>query len=105
MPSIIRKIEVDQDLEDLADYLWEQSPEVAERFLDSVVLSLKFIAHNPRIGSLKVFSDSSIKDVRTWWVKGFPNHLIYYRAIEDGVLILAVLHGSRDAQRFLARRA
>ena len=32
-------------------------------------------------------------------IKGFENHLIFYRPSEDGVDIIRVLHGARDIEK------
>lgn len=35
--------------------------------------------------------------MRVWSVRDFPKHLIFYRATDDRIEILRVLHGARDA--------
>jgi toxin ParE1/3/4 len=104
MSRICRRDGVDDDVLDLARFLLEQSPEVARRFVDSVQKTLKDLAKRPGIGSPKTFSDPLLSDVRSWWVEGFPNHLIYYLPIEDGIDVLAVLHGARDIEPVLRQR-
>ncbi|HUB25377.1 MAG TPA: type II toxin-antitoxin system RelE/ParE family toxin [Tepidisphaeraceae bacterium] len=42
--------------------------------------------------------------VRSWRVKGFPNYLILYEPVDDGILVLAIIHGARDLERFLKGR-
>ena len=37
-------------------------------------------------------------------VRGFPNHLIYYVPVPDGIDVLAIMHGARDVQRHLLKR-
>jgi plasmid stabilization system protein ParE len=36
--------------------------------------------------------------LRIWPIHGFPNHLILYRIIEDGIRVLRVVHGAQDWQ-------
>ena len=57
----------------------------------------------PGIGSLKNFR-GKLKDIRSWPVDGFPNHLVYDRFTATAVIVLGILHGSRDVSRILRRR-
>ncbi len=76
---ISRRAGVDDDIAELALYLLEQSGEpLATRFIDPVERALIDLARTPRIGSLKSYRDPNLAGVRSWWVKGFPNHLVYY---------------------------
>lgn len=104
MSRLCKRRGVDDDIYDVARYLLDQSEDAARRFVDAVQLTLKDLAGRPGIGSLKRFQDPLLADVRTWWVKGFPNHLIYYIAMADGIDVLAVMHGSRDAEALLGDR-
>lgn len=47
-------------------------------------------------------ADLGFPEVRSWRVRGFPRHLIFYRALPDRVQILRVLHGARDLPRALS---
>ena len=50
----------------------------------------------PEIGHRWESADQRLQDVRVWHVKGFENWLIFYRATEEQVDILRVVHGARD---------
>jgi len=40
--------------------------------------------------------------VRSWPVEGFPNHFIFYRVTDAGVLVvLRVIHGAREIRAAL----
>jgi toxin ParE1/3/4 len=95
---------VDDDIYELAAYLLDHSEDAARRFVDAVQQTLKSLAASPGIGSPKQFNDPALTGVRSWWVTGFPNHLIYYFPLNDGIDVLAVMHGSRDIQARLKRR-
>lgn len=58
----------------------------------------------PRAGSLKLFDAPEFAGVRSWPVEGFPNHLIFYLPLADGIDVLAVMHGARDIEAWLKRR-
>lgn len=90
--------EINQQLE----YLEEQAgSETAERFLDQLMASAGTLADMPRIGHLCGFRRAGLRRVRRWSVKGFPNWLIFYLPLRDGVEILHVMHGARDIERLL----
>jgi toxin ParE1/3/4 len=95
---------VDDDLVELADWLSDINTTLADRFLDSTEQTLRWLVEFPGVGSPKSFDSHELGDVRTWFVKGFPNHLIYYQIVTDGIEVLAILHGARDAEPILRRR-
>jgi plasmid stabilization system protein ParE len=66
--------------------------------------TLKELARMPGAGSPKDFAHPVLGDVRTWRVKGFPNHLIYYMPLADGIDVLALMHGAQEPQRKLRQR-
>jgi len=96
---------VDDDILDIAVHLSGESEEVALRFVDAVQKTLKDLAQRPLIGSPKLFQSPALAAVRSWWVEGFPNHLIYYLPLPDGIDVLAVMHGARDVEKHLGERA
>lgn len=105
MSAIRRRAGVDDDIFELAAYLLSQSESAAHRFVDAVQQTLKDLAQHPGLGGPKQYDDPALAQVRSWSVRGFPNHLIYYLPLPDGIDVLAVLHGSRDIPRELSRRA
>jgi toxin ParE1/3/4 len=104
MSALHRRPGVDDDIFDLAAYLLERNETAARRFVDAVQETLKELAGHPGMGSPKQFADAALRDVRSWWVKGFPNYIIYYLPMENGIDVLAVIHGARDVERFLTGR-
>jgi toxin ParE1/3/4 len=66
------------------------STELADRFIDSVTARFCLLADHPRIGRRR-------PDLRAG-LRSYPagDYLIFYRLEGPDVLILRVLHGSRD---------
>jgi toxin ParE1/3/4 len=95
---------VDEDIVALASYLLLENEDAARRFVEAVQKTLKDLSRMPGMGSRKEFSNSALSEVRSWWVEGFPNHLIYYLPLPDGIDVLAIMHGSRDVEPQLIRR-
>ena len=104
MSRILRRPGVDDDAAELARYLIDQSEDTARRFVDAVQKTLKDLARMPGMGSRKEFPDPDLSQVRSWRVEGFPNHLIYYLPLTDGIDVLAIMHGARDVEHELRRR-
>jgi plasmid stabilization system protein ParE len=105
MSAVQRRTGVDDDIFDIATHLSFESVPLAHRFIDSAEQSLAELAEAPRIGSRKDFDDPKLARVRTWRVKGFPNHLIYYIAMAKGIDVLAVMHGAQLPEARLRQRA
>lgn len=104
MSELRRRAGVDEDIFEIAAYLSEQSLPLANQFIDSVEQTLKELADSPKIGSRKEFDGPLLARVRTWWVKGFPNHLIYYLPLRGGIDVLAIMHGAQLPEAKLRRR-
>jgi toxin ParE1/3/4 len=83
------------------DWIIEENPEAAIKFVESVESSFSLLEKNPEIGrSLATFSRRLI-GVRIWKVSNFEKYLIFYRPIEEGIEVLDVIHGARDLPTIL----
>ena len=52
---------------------------------------------SPKIGRPRRFRRRDLREVRSWPVVGFQNHLIFFISADDGTLVvLRVLHGARQ---------
>ncbi|MEK6397049.1 MAG: type II toxin-antitoxin system RelE/ParE family toxin [Terriglobus sp.] len=78
-------------------YLVEQKAEAtAERFLSAVQQAIDQVCNHPQIGSRKLLSHSTLSNLRTWPVEGYPATRLYYLFDGKTVGILRVLHSKRD---------
>ena len=92
----------DTDLDEQAQYLSENaSLDTALRFYDSAAMTFAFLAEAPTIGPIRETKNPALAGIRLWRIKGFENHLIFYRPTEDGIEIVRVLHGHRDIDAIL----
>jgi len=103
--AIRRRPEVWEDIIGLAEYIARDSLETAARFFDAVEATIKWLAEMPGTGALRDFADPRLKNLRSWAVQGFPNHLIFYEVNDATVMVLAVLHGARDLPAALKDRS
>ena len=89
------------DLQAIARAIRTGNPRAASRFLVSVYDTFEFLAANPGMGRSR--GDLGFPEVRSWRVRGFPRHLIFYRETPGCVQMLRVLHGARDLSGEISR--
>lgn len=82
-----------------ARYIAEDHLGSGIRFLDAVYATLEFIHDAPHIG--RCWRDEGVPGLRVWRVSGFPNHLIFYRPVEQGIEAVDLIHGARDLDTLL----
>jgi toxin ParE1/3/4 len=96
----LRTPQADSDLDGIWRYIAIQSGsyEIADRLIDSIVDRILLVAAHPHIGRVRD------EDLRPG-IRSFPvgDHIILYRIHKQYVLILRVLHGSRNIQSLLDR--
>jgi len=100
-PRVVVDPAADRDLDDSRDYIAQDNPEVALRFLSAAGQAFEELARMPRMGSPKEFRNPRLAGVRQWRIHDFERYLIFYREIEDGIEIIRVLHASRDIESIL----
>ena len=93
---IQKKSQAQADLIEIADYIAEDNPEAAERFLNAAEATFEFIASLPSVGRTFRFQSPAAEGMRVWRVEGFERYLIVYRTVEYRIDIVRVLHTSRD---------
>ncbi|HLL89725.1 MAG TPA: type II toxin-antitoxin system RelE/ParE family toxin [Tepidisphaeraceae bacterium] len=102
---VVLRPQVPDDLHAIVQYLEQHSGTVvANRFADNVFATLDGLAAHPGRGSPKQLRSRQLVGVRTCAVAGFRNHLIFYRHEADAVVVLAVVHGSRNVRALLLDR-
>ena len=104
MPQkILRSPKALRDLEEHVDYIKHDSVLVAERFLDAVEETIRFLSVNSQVGQLCPFLDPDAAGLRMWPVDGFRNHVVFYRAAENGIEVSRVSMEHSISRRYLAR--
>jgi plasmid stabilization system protein ParE len=94
--KIVKRPKAILDILAIADYLAKDDDRLAGEFIDAVDVSLRFLADFPHSGEVVPTRKPEYQGLRLWQIKGFPNHLILFRATEDQVEVFDVFHGSRD---------
>ncbi|MEX2173343.1 MAG: type II toxin-antitoxin system RelE/ParE family toxin [Pirellulaceae bacterium] len=93
------KPQVYLDLDELAAWIQRDSPQAALRFLNEAETTFQSLADMPGSGSLYAVRNLRLAGLRCSTVRGFPNHLIFYLPIRNGIDVVRVLHGARDLPR------
>jgi toxin ParE1/3/4 len=91
------------DLEEHAEYLRLRSPRAALRFLDAAEAIFRQLASMPGIGESYETTDPLYQDLRCFPIPKFPSHIVYYKPLTDGIIVIRILHGARDVDRILAQ--
>jgi toxin ParE1/3/4 len=82
--------QAEHDLEGIGDYIAEDSPSNAERFIERLTQRFVSLGRNPRIGRAR---PELRPDLRSF---PYGAYLILYRPIDEGVEIVRVLHAARN---------
>jgi toxin ParE1/3/4 len=90
------------DLEEQAEYIRLRNPRAALRFLDAAEALFCQLASMPGIGQLYETTNPLYQDLRCFPVPKFPSHIVYYKPLADGIIVIRVLHGARDIDRIFA---
>jgi toxin ParE1/3/4 len=101
---IILRREIPSDLEEIVTYLDAHSTSAGDRFLDAAFTAFDDLAERPGKGSPKRFRNPRFRDIRSWWVPGFRKYLIFYQPSDEAIVILGVVHGTRDVRALLRKR-
>ena len=103
MARLIVREKADADIDEIAQFIANDNLDAGRGFYDAVLHDLQQLAAMPRMGAKRHARDPKLKDLRSWPVGGYRNYLIFYLALDDGIDVLRVLHGSRDVDRIIAR--
>ena len=96
---IVLRPRVEQDLEQQTEYLEEQaSSEVADRYLVSEGAAFEMLAQMPGMGALRENLNARLTGLRMLPVPDFPRYLIFYRATDEDLEIIRVLHSSQNTE-------
>ncbi len=98
MPSshIFRTPDAIADLDGIWDYIAQDNPTAADRMLNELNERFRLLSKNPEIGELQPkLADGTYRRFTC------RNYVVYYRPLEDGIVLVRVLHGARNHERLL----
>jgi toxin ParE1/3/4 len=91
MPTVFRPPQVQHDVDQIATYIARDDPPAARRWLANIDAIFTLLSTQPLMGTR--VSSRRYGEIRQY---SHGNYVIYYRPIDDGIILLRVLHGSRD---------
>ncbi len=102
--TFVERPQARRDLRQIARYIAieRKSPRSADRLLLAAERTYHRIAARPGIGERYASHDPAFADLRIATIDRFRSYLIVYRATDDRVEVLRVLHGARDVDEILA---
>ena len=93
MRQVTRTSLAESDFQAIIDYLLEYSEPAADKFTTDLASRLKIIADQPRMGRSRDDLGSGVRST----VVG--RYVIFYRYSDDEIVVLRIIHGSRDIPR------
>ena len=93
--------EAEYNIEDTYNYIAEINRDRAMQFFDAARQTFAEFARIPGLGQLYINDADDISDLHRWFIKGFRNHLIFYRFNDEILTIVRVIDGKRDLQSIL----
>jgi toxin ParE1/3/4 len=101
MPRWVIRDPADADIDEIADFIAQDTLDAGRRFYDAVWHDLQRLAEMPRMGARRRSSQPRLVNLRSWPVSGYRNYLILYLASDDGIEVLRIIHGARDVDRIV----
>jgi toxin ParE1/3/4 len=95
MPPVIRSEQAEQDVADILAYLGERNPDAADRLAEAIDARCARIANFPEIGRSR---DDLAPGLRSVVI---DRYVLFYRASEEAISMVRVLHGARDIDRIM----
>ena len=96
--KVLWTVESRRDLSEIRDYISLDSPSGADRVFRAIVDSTKRLIRFPQSGRrVPGWPREHLREVIA------PPYRVVYTVEDRGVVVLAVLHGKRDAAAFLSR--
>lgn len=89
--------EAARDLDDIWDYIAQDSLDAADRVITEIFAALEMLAVSPYVGHSR--PDLAARPLRIWPVRDF---LIAYAPDEQPLWVIAVLHGRRNPRLLAA---
>lgn len=99
MSGYVLSVEAELDLEEIWDWIAQDSVDAADRWIQEVFDAFERLAKNPRIGHRR--EDLTNLPVLFWPVDAY---LVIYRITTRQIEIVAITQGSRDVPASLSRR-
>lgn len=82
--------DAEADLDRTFEYILEDNPEAALRVVETIRETVQILIEHPHLGR-----GGRVADTREFVIPGTP-YIVPYQVIEDRIILLRVLHGTRQ---------
>ena len=89
------------EMDGIANYIQQDSPRAALRFLDAIEKTCELLLTFPEMGALVETDEPDLEGFRHFLVSGYDKYVIVYRIRAGKIRIERVVHGSRDYPNLL----
>jgi toxin ParE1/3/4 len=104
LKPVHKRREVISDLTEIYVWIGQDNLDAADHFLTAADGTFEEIQKNPDIGWERPWKNRKLTGIRSWRIRDFPNHLVFYREERTTIEIYAVLSGYRHLERALRKR-
>jgi toxin ParE1/3/4 len=99
---IRRHPQVREDLIDIYRYIYQRSPQAAEKVYAAIQRSIRSLLDTPGVGRRWSTTDPRLAGLRVTPCTPYRNYLLFFRAVRDGIELYRVVHGARELGRIVA---
>jgi plasmid stabilization system protein ParE len=100
--SIVFRPQARQELADLLAGIRAANPLAADNVQDEVQHTLELLEANPLSGPQLRMRKASLRELRFATVRSYPQFVILYLPLTDGVEVLHIVRGKRNLRRVVA---
>ena len=90
MPHVTRRPLAQADILEIWDYIAEDNPAAADRWVDQLDAQFRLLATQPKMGRAR---NELAADVRSFPV---GRYVVFYVSLDAGIDVVRVLHSARD---------
>ena len=91
-----------RDAEEIYAFLAKDNLPVARRFNEAVADTSIAVRDDPKLGIAWHSPSGAATGLRWKRIQGFKSYLLFYRSEAGGIIIVRILHGSRDIEAILS---
>lgn len=91
----------DRDFSEVLAYLAEKSPHMVHPFIDALFGAIRLLEEYPEIAPAMEAPSAYQDGMRVWPVRNFEKWCIFYTISPDEIIVVRVLHASRDMEALL----
>ena len=99
--SLRRNRQVEQDLANIYSYVYERSPQGAEKLLEGLLRAIRGLLDAPGAGTLYPTSDRELEGLRVTPARRYRSYVILFRATPTAVEVFRVFQGSQLLARMV----